>query len=128
MNATYDKYVDKYGAIHSRGNRLAFASDADLPLLLSLLENVDEDGNITKADMFSKQTIARILIESADNAIDGLKISLAEKGRVDIKYISMLTHQSKGEVIQELDGLIYKNPVRVTDEYVGYETADQFIR
>ena len=53
MNATYDKYIDKYGAIHSRGNRLAFASDVDLPLLLSL-ENVDEDGNITKADMFSK--------------------------------------------------------------------------
>ena len=129
LNATYDKYVDKYGAIHSRGNRLAFASDVDLPLLLSL-ENVDEDGNITKADMFSKQTIRPYIpIESADNAIDGLKISLAEKGRVDIKYISMLTHQNKGEVIQELDGLIYKNPVHssVTDEYVGYETADEYL-
>ncbi|MFQ8924373.1 MAG: SNF2-related protein [Hominilimicola sp.] len=129
LNATYDKYIDKYGAIHSRGNRLAFASDVDLPLLLSL-ENVDDDGNITKADMFSKQTIRPYIpIESADNAIDGLKISLAEKGRVDIKYISMLTHQSKGEVIQELDGLIYKNPVHssVTDEYVGYETADEYL-
>ena len=129
LNATYDKYINKYGAIHSRGNRLAFASDVDLPLLLSL-ENVDEDGNITKADMFSKQTIRPYIpIESADNAIDGLKISLAEKGRVDIKYISMLTHQSKGEVIQELDGLIYKNPVHssVTDEYVGYETADEYL-
>ena len=129
LNATYDKYIDKYGAIHSRGNRLAFASDVDLPLLLSL-ENVDEDGNITKADMFSKQTIRPYIpIESADNAIDGLKISLAEKGRVDIKYISMLSHQSKGEVIQELDGLIYKNPVHssVTDEYVGYETADEYL-
>lgn len=129
LNATYDKYIDKYGAIHSRGNRLAFASDVDLPLLLSL-ENMDEDGNITKADMFSKQTIRPYIpIESADNAIDGLKISLAEKGRVDIKYISMLTHQSKGEVIQELDGLIYKNPVHssVTDEYVGYETADEYL-
>lgn len=129
LNATYDKYIDKYGAIHSRGNRLAFDSDVDLPLLLSL-ENVDEDGNITKADMFSKQTIRPYIpIESADNAIDGLKISLAEKGRVDIKYISMLTHQSKGEVIQELDGLIYKNPVHssVTDEYVGYETADEYL-
>ena len=41
----------------------------------------------------------------------------------------MLTHQSKGEVIQELDGLIYKNPVHssVTDEYVGYETADEYL-
>ena len=129
LNATYDKYIDKYGAIHSRGNRLAFASDVDLPLLLSL-ENVDEDGNITKADMFLKQTIRPYIpIESADNAIDGLKISLAEKGRVDIKYISMLTHQSKGEVIQELNGLIYKNPVHssVTDEYVGYETADEYL-
>lgn len=47
-----------------------FAADVDLPLLLSL-ENVDEDGNITKADMFSKQTIRPYIpIESADNAVE----------------------------------------------------------
>ncbi len=35
--------------------------------------------------MFSKQTIRPYIpIESADNAVDGLKISLAEKGKVDI--------------------------------------------
>ena len=73
----------------------------DLPLLLSL-ENVDEDGNITKADMFSKQTIRPYIpIESADNAVDGLKISLAEKGKVDIKYISMLTRSEERRVGKE---------------------------
>ena len=73
--------------------------------------------------MFSKQTIRPYIpIESADNAVDGLKISLAEKGKVDIKYISMLTHQSQDEVVQELDGLIYKNPIRSNTEdiYTGY--------
>ena len=129
LNKRYDEYTNKYGYIHSRGNKQAFAADVDLPLLLSL-ENVDEDGNITKADMFSKQTIRPYIpIESADNAVDGLKISLAEKGKVDIKYISMLTHQSQDEVVQELDGLIYKNPIRSNTEdiYTGYETADEYL-
>lgn len=129
LNKRYDEYTNKYGYIHSRGNKQAFAADVDLPLLLSL-ENVDEDGNITKADMFSKQTIRPYIpIESADNAVDGLKISLAEKGKVDIKYISMLTHQNQDEVVQELDGLIYKNPIRsnTDDIYTGYETADEYL-
>lgn len=129
LNKRYDEYTNKYGYIHSRGNKQAFAADVDLPLLLSL-ENVDEDGNITKADMFSKQTIRPYIpIENADNAVDGLKISLAEKGKVDIKYISMLTHQNQDEVVQELDGLIYKNPIRsnTDDIYTGYETADEYL-
>ena len=57
LNKRYDEYTNKYGYIHSRGNKQAFAADVDLPLLLSL-ENVDEDGNITKADMFSKILVA----------------------------------------------------------------------
>lgn len=128
QNKVYDEYVGKYGELHSRGNRNAFADDADLPLLLSL-ENVDEDGNVTKADMFYKQTIRpTVPIDHADNAVDGLKISLAEHGTVDIQYISELTDLSEDEVIIELKGLIYKNPVKApNDMYVGYETADEYL-
>lgn len=128
LNKAYDTYVEKYGTIHAKANRQAFADDADLPLLLSL-ENVDEDGNITKADMFYKQTIRpTVNIDYADNAVDGLKISLAELGRVDIPYISNLTRLSKDDVVSDLKGLIYKNPVNaVDDKYSGYETADEYL-
>ena len=52
----YDKFVGKYGAITSKANRTAFRDDSDYPLLCSL-EEVNEDGEVKKADMFYKQTI-----------------------------------------------------------------------
>lgn len=56
LNERYDKFVDKYGSINSQGNSRAFRDDSDYPLLCSL-EEIDEDGNVKKADMFYKQTI-----------------------------------------------------------------------
>ncbi len=39
------------------------------------------------------------------------------------------TSKSQDEVVQELDGLIYKNPIRSNTEdiYTGYETADEYL-
>ena len=39
-----------------RDSRIAFRDDSDYPLLCSL-EEVNEDGEVKKADMFYKQTI-----------------------------------------------------------------------
>ena len=52
----HDKFVEQYGAITSKANRIAFRDDSDYPLLCSL-EDVNEDGEVKKADMFYKQTI-----------------------------------------------------------------------
>lgn len=129
LNTIYDEYVKKHGYIHSKANRQAFAEDADLPLLLSL-ENENEEGEISKADIFSKQTIRpAFVIDKADNVFDGLKFSLSEYGSVNIKYISSLTGKSKDEVVKELEGVIFKNPIkdRIDEPYYGYETADEYL-
>ena len=55
LNKKYDSFVEKYGYI-TVGNRIAFRDDSDYPLLCSL-EEVNEDGEVRKADMFYKQTI-----------------------------------------------------------------------
>lgn len=129
LNIAYDEFIKKYDYIHSKPNRNAFSDDMDLPLLLSL-ENEDESGNITKADMFYKQTIRPIMvIDKVDNAMDGLKVSLSERGRVDISYIAKLTDMQPEMVIRELQGMIYKNPVKNLkgDEFYGYETANEYL-
>lgn len=129
LNEAYDTFTDKYGSIHDKANRRAFSDDADLPLLLSL-ENTDKEGNIIKTDMFYIQTIRpAINIDSADNAVDGLKISLSERGKVDIAYIGQLTQKDNDTVVEELKGLIYKNPLKHSEEnpYYGYETADEYL-
>lgn len=56
LNRLYDTFTRKYGPIIGTGNRLAFNSDSDYPLLCSL-ENIDDDKSVTKAAIFTKRTI-----------------------------------------------------------------------
>ena len=72
LSDTYDKFVKDYGYITGRGNSMAFRMDADYPLLCSL-EIVDEDGNVEKAEMFTKQTIkAKQEITHVETAVEAL--------------------------------------------------------
>ena len=87
LNEKYDAFVKKYGAVTSKGNDRAFRDDADYPLLCSL-ENVDEDGQVTKADMFYKQTIKPVVsIDRVETAVEALNISINEYGEVNIPFM-----------------------------------------
>lgn len=87
LNAVYDKYIKKYGYITSQGNARAFRDDEDYPLLCSL-ENVDEEGIVTKADMFTKQTIrAANKTERVETAVEALNLSVCEYNGVNIPYM-----------------------------------------
>ena len=88
LNVKYDKFVGKYGAITSKANRTAFRDDSDYPLLCSL-EEVNEDGEVKKADMFYKQTIkAKSVVDRVETAVEALNVSVNEFGYVNIPYIS----------------------------------------
>ena len=87
LNAVYDSYTKKYGFINSQGNARAFRDDEDYPLLCSL-ENVDEEGIVTKADMFTKQTIrAANKTERVETAVEALNLSVCEYNGVNIPYM-----------------------------------------
>lgn len=87
LNEKYDSYVKEYGVITNRANSLAFREDSDYPLLCSL-EVVDEDGNVTKAEMFTKQTIkAKQSVDSVETAVEALNISINEFNGVNIPYM-----------------------------------------
>lgn len=87
LNVRYDKFVEKYGYITGKSNKSAFRDDSDYPLLCSL-EEVNEDGEVKKADMFYKQTIkAKTVIERVETAVEALNISVNEFGVVNIPYM-----------------------------------------
>lgn len=87
LNEKYDSYVKEYGVITNRANSLAFHEDSDYPLLCSL-EVLDEDGNVTKAEMFTKQTIkAKQSVDSVETAVEALNISINEFNGVNIPYM-----------------------------------------
>ena len=123
LNTLYDGFTAKYGLINSRANALAFAEDSSYYLLCSL-EELDEDKNLKrKADMFTRRTIrAHEAVTSVDTASEALALSISEKACVDMEYMSKLTGKSQDELINELSGVIFLDPV-----YGNWQTADEYL-
>lgn len=110
LNRLYDEYTKKYGLLSSRGNSLAFGEDSSYCLLCSL-EVLDEEGNLKqKADMFTKRTIRpHEAVTSVDTASEALAVSIAEKARVDMEYMSALSGKTAEELETELAGVIFRD-------------------
>ena len=129
LNIKYDKFVGKYGAITSKANRTAFRDDSDYPLLCSL-EEVNEDGEVKKADMFYKQTIkAKSVVDRVETAVEALNVSVNEFGYVNIPYMLSIYEADRDTLIKELDGIIFLNPDRYNENNpdAGWETADEYL-
>lgn len=125
LNRLYDSYTEKYGLINSRGNYLAFASDESYFLLCSL-EVLDDEGNFKrKADMFTKRTIKpHREVTSVETSSEALALSIGEKARVDLPYMEQLTGKTQDELVQDLQGVIFKVP---NSEPVSYAAADEYL-
>ena len=123
LNELYDAFSKKYGLINSQTNKRAFNQDSSYCLLCSL-EKLDDEGNFKgKADMFSKRTIKKAeVVTSVDTASEALAVSLGERARVDLAYMSELTGKREEDVAKELAGIIFQNPV--TEKW---ETADEYL-
>ena len=125
LNRLYDRFTEKYGLINSRGNALSFADDSSYYLLCSLevLDDEDKTKLKSKADMFTKRTIKQQRsVDSVDTAAEALALSIGEKARVDMAYMSQLTGKSEDDIIDELNGVIFLDPV-----YGDWQTADEYL-
>ena len=130
LNALYDAFTRKYGLINSRGNAIAFDQDSSYFLLCSL-EILDEDRNLKrKADLFTKRTIrSHKPAEKVDTAVEALALSIGEKARVDMEYMSKLTGKDEETLFSELTGVVFLNPA-YTGENDGrekYLPADEYL-
>lgn len=123
LNDKYEAFTKKFGLISSDTNMNLFRDD-DTSELISSLENIDENGKlISKADIFTKRTIVPYIAPThADTVSDALTISIAEKARVDLDYMSSLCGKDKDTILSEMQGVIFENPVSGK-----YETADEYL-
>lgn len=130
LNTAYDAFTAKFGLLNSTGNKRAFEQDSAYCLLCSL-EILDEDGNLErKADMFTKRTInQQVSIDHVDTASEALVVSIGERACVDLGFMSTLLGRP-GDVepiIEDLKGVIFKNPEAGSNPYAGWETADEYL-
>ena len=123
LDALYDSFTEKYGLINARANSLAFSDDSSYFLLCSL-EMLDEENNLKrKADIFTKRTIRpHEAITSVDTASEALALSISEKACVDMDYMAQLSGKSQEELIDELNGVIFLDPV-----HGEWQTADEYL-
>lgn len=129
LNQLYDAFSKKYGLINSRANSSAFNQDSSY-CLLSSLEILDDERNfVRKADMFSKRTIKqKVVVTEVDTASEALALSLAEKTKIDIDYMSELTGKSEEEIAEDLKGVIFLNPKHIEDNgKPKYLPADEYL-
>lgn len=127
LNDYYDVFTQAYGLLNSRGNTIAFREDSSFYLLCSL-ENLNEDGTLkSKAAMFTQRTIRKKKeFNNVATANEALMVSLSEKAKVDINYMSELTGISNEKIKKDLDGIIFKVPSVLNEEQEEYVTADEY--
>jgi N12 class adenine-specific DNA methylase len=120
LNDVYDNFVDSYGFINDNANKYIFKDDDDV-FLLRNLEVIVNDG-YEKSDIFSKETVIPKQSYKIEFAQDALVLSLNNHGKVDLEYMCEVYSKDKNTIIDELDGMIFLNPV--TSEY---ETRDMYL-
>jgi N12 class adenine-specific DNA methylase len=137
LNRVYDDFVKKFGPINQDANKRLFRDDPTWPQIAALEEDFDKGVSATvakrtgekprkpsasKAAIFSKRTQSPYKpVDSANTAKDALVASLSERGSVDLEYMSEIYDKSKLQIIDELRGLILKNPIG------GWETREQYL-
>lgn len=137
LNYSYDRFVGTYGAINKTtfgrtrtGHRIrrmpnlvAFRSDPDAMLVMSLEEYDESTGKAAKAAILRQDVVGRKPdVTAVRTAEEGLLVSLDRRGVVDLPYIVSLYGRSEDDVLRELGDLIYRNP-----ESQDWETADVYL-
>ncbi|NLF41847.1 MAG: hypothetical protein GX587_04065, partial [Bacteroidales bacterium] len=123
LNKIYDEFVSKYGFINNPKNLKEISDDPDVAFMKSL-EVYDRDTKTaTKSDIFSKTFVyAKKEAPKVTTSKEALVVALNEYGKINLDRMSELIGKSESEIVADLAGKIYKNPV--TGEY---ETADAYL-
>ncbi|MGL5437156.1 MAG: SNF2-related protein [Lachnospiraceae bacterium] len=136
LNQTYDRFVSSNGPVNNRTNVSAFSRDSNAPLLRSIeQENKQQKGVYEKTPMFYKATIKpRIIPKTVFTVEDGIKVSLNQKGRLDLAFMTEIYRKpdnsqvTKDEIIEALGDRIYQDPAECLGEpYSGWKLAEEYL-
>lgn len=121
LNQYYDEFVEKYGNLNEKQNVKFILMDANGRDALALERG--ENGRFVKADIFDHPvSFAVDELTSVDTPMEALSASLNKFGKVNLDYMTELVDMSEENLIQNLEGHIYYNPL-----VENYEIKDRFI-
>ena len=121
LNEYYDEFVEKYGNLNEKQNVKFILMDANGRDALALERG--ENGRFVKADIFDHPvSFAVDELTSVDTPMEALSASLNKYCEVNLDYMTGLVDMSEENLIQNLEGHIYYNPL-----VENYEIKDRFI-
>ena len=121
LNGLYDTFKSEYGEVNSSKNNGLIRMDRHGAEILALERFVD--GNAVKADIFDHPVaICDYELSHTDDVHEAMAACLNKCGVFDIDYISSLTDLRKEDILKELEGRVYYNPL-IRD----YEIAERFL-
>ena len=121
LNSYYDEFVMRFGCLNEKANAKMIMMDAGGRDMLSLERS--EDGQFVKADIFDRPVSFSVgEVTHVETAQEAVSASLNKYGEIALGYMSELTDKTRDELIQELDGQIFLNPLTG-----DYEVRDKFI-
>ena len=110
LNESYDHYRLYYGALTGKNTQKLLKGNPALPFLRAL--EVQSGGYPRKAAIFQHSTLrSQRLLPSAPTAKDAMLLSLDQYGEIDLDFIARSAELSPEKVLDELQGLLYKDPV-----------------
>lgn len=121
LNRLYNIFATTIGDLNAKENAKFILMDATGREVLAL-ERFDK-GKKIKADIFDLPVSYNLNeVTHVDTAHEALLASLNKHGKVDLKYMADLSDIAEPELITELAGRIYYNPM-----VKEYEISDRFI-
>lgn len=124
LTVDYDKYIEMYGYINSKANKKVLVEDT-LYYLVASLEKFNRDTEMfEKADIFTTRTIGATKEFTPKTLSDGIVLSFATFGDLDIEFIANKLDRTYEDIKNELiqDNSIFLNPVTMK-----YEYRDQYL-
>lgn len=123
LNALYDAFVAKYGAINNKNNARHLKHGAEAPFLKSLEKYDPSTGFVDKSDIFSKTIVRSVALQSGQkSAADALLMCLDRSGKIDLAYIAISAGITEAEAIETLRGAIYLDPQKRE-----WQTSEQYL-
>ncbi len=121
MNAAYDTFTERFGCLNAKANVKFLLMDASGRDMLSLERA--ENRHFIKADIFDHPVAFALNdITHVDTPEEALSASLNRYGTVKLDFMETLCDNNKEELISQLQGRIFFNPL-----VDNYEIKDRFI-
>ena len=123
LKAAYEKFNKKFGRLNDKANVRVLGQDANPSIWFGLEKYDYEKGEfLGMSDIFTKDTVSvSKMPDKVGTAKEGLNVSMAFLGRVDINFIAKVSDKSVEQVLVDLGQDVYDDPEK------GYVTAANYL-